>query len=127
MKKTLIAISIVGLVAVVAGSAAAQAKLGGYKLISKTDARAQEAAEFAVEAQTKKSGKKQTLESIFKAESQTVAGINYRLCLEVTSEGEGNEADVVGFVEAIVYVDLKKNSKLTSWKTSDCGDDDDGK
>jgi hypothetical protein len=106
------------------GVAAAQ-KVGGYKEIAKTDAGARAAAAFAVKAQTEKTEKKETLMSIFKAERQTVAGSNYRLCLKVTSEGGEDEADIIHFIQAVVFVDLKGNSKLTSWADSDCGDNDD--
>jgi len=100
-------------------------KLGAYAEIAKTDAGAKAAAAFAVQEQTKTSELKQTLMSIFKVERQTVAGANYRLCLKVTSEGEGNEADVIHFVQAVVYVPPRGDKKLTSWEDSDCGEDDD--
>lgn len=106
------------------GNIANAQKVGGYKEITKTDAGARAAAAFAVKAQTEKTEKKETLMSIFKAERQTVAGSNYRLCLKVTSEGGEDEADIIHFIQAVVYVDLKGNSNLTSWTDSDCGEND---
>ncbi len=110
-------------IASMAGSASGQ-KLGGYKEAATTEAGVKAAAAFAVRAQSEKTERKETLMSIFKAEKQVVAGTNYRLCLKVTSEGEEDEADIIHFIQAVVYVDLKGNSKLTSWTDSDCGEDD---
>jgi hypothetical protein len=100
--------------------------LGGYKAIAKTDAAAKKAAEFAVKTQAEKSEKEIELVSVVKAERQSVAGSNYRMCLKITTEGaEGQDAAEV-YVKVVVYVDLKQNYKLTSWEASDCGEDDDG-
>lgn len=128
MKKTYFAIIAFGmLLFVLAASLSAQApRLGGYKEAAKTEAGVKAAAAFAVKAQTEKTERKETLMSIFKAEKQVVAGTNYRLCLKVTSEGAEDEADIIHFVQVVVYVDLKGNYKLTSWADSDCGEDDDG-
>ena len=104
---------------------AAQIKLGGYKEASATEAGVKSAAAFAVKQKAADSELKQTLMRIAKAEKQVVAGTNYRLCLKVTSAGGEDEADIVHYVQVVVYVDLKGNSKLTSWEDSDCGDDDD--
>lgn len=111
------------MIAFLAGSGSGQ-KVGGYKEAATTEAGVKAAAAFAVRAQTEKTGRKETLMSIYKAEKQVVAGTNYRLCLKVTSEGEEDEADIIHFVQVVVYVDLKGNSKLTSWADSDCGEDD---
>lgn len=100
-----------------ASAASAQVKTGGYKEIAKTDARAVSAAEFAVKSQSAKTNMKFELHDVVKAEQQVVAGMNYRLCMEVSADG-----DEAFHVQAVVYVDLKKNSKLTSWADSDCGD-----
>ena len=64
-------------------------------------------------------------EGVEKAEVQIVAGRNYRLCMKVRSQGGEDEADAIIFVQAVVYIDLKGNKKLSSWSTSDCGEDDD--
>ncbi len=107
-------------------SAAFGQKTGGYKEIPNSDSGARAAASFAVKAETERSGKSQALKAIAHAERQVVAGSNYRLCLRVVSAGEEAEAEIVHFVKAVVYVDLKGNYKLTSWEDSDCGDDEDG-
>ena len=100
--------------------------LGGYKKIAKSDTGAAAAADFAVEAQAKKK-KNATIElvEIEKAESQVVAGTNYRLCLKVTTSGEKGEADVTITVQVVVFKNLKGAYSLTSWKEDDCADDDD--
>ena len=119
-------VAFMGLFAMFAVTASAQ-KTGGYKEISKDDAGAAAAAEFAVSAEAEEPGKSIDLVSVQKAERQIVAGTNYRLCIKVTSQGADGEADATHTVQVVVYVDLKGNSKLTSWVTSDCGgDDDDG-
>lgn len=99
-------------------------RVGGYKPIAATDPAAKEAADFAVDAQMEKSGKKIELVKLNKAERQIVQGTNYKLCLKVKSEGAEGEADVTHFVEAIVYVDLKRNYSLRSWKPTDCDEED---
>ncbi|MFM9903157.1 MAG: cystatin domain-containing protein [Pyrinomonadaceae bacterium] len=118
-----IALSIGVFMALAVATASAQ-KLGGYKEVSASDAAVRAAAEFAVSAQAEKSAKEVSLVDVIKAERQVVAGSNYRMCLKVTTQGEEGEADVTHFVQAIVYVDLKGNRKLSSWAISDCGEED---
>jgi cystatin-C len=128
MKNSLRISSIVVLTTVVlvfASNAFGQ-RVGGYKAIAANDSAAHEAAEFAVSTQAEKSGKSMTLVSVTRAERQVVAGSNYRLCLKVNSEGGEGQDDVTIFVQAVVYVDLKGNKKLTSWTIADCGDEGDG-
>lgn len=100
-------------------------KVGGYKEISKSDAGARSAAVFAVGAQAAKTSSTVELVSVLNAESQVVAGMNYRLCLKVTTSGAAGEADVTATAKVVVYRDLKGSYKLTSWTEEECGDDDD--
>ena len=126
MQKTIVAIALTGLMlCVFAASGSAQRVLGGYKVIKNTQAGVKEAAEFAVKTRGEKEEKEMELVSVLKAESQSVAGMNYRLCLKVSSEGgEGQDAvDII--VQTVVYVDLKKNYKLTSWAIADCAPEED--
>jgi hypothetical protein len=112
------AFAIAALAAIICFGAEARAqKVGGYKEISKTDAGAVAAADYAIKAQSEKTGYKFELGEIVKAERKVVAGTNFRLCMEVSADG-----DEAFFVQAVVYLDLKKNYKLTSWADSDCGD-----
>lgn len=94
-------------------------KVGGYKTVDPTDERAREAAEWAVRTQGEKDGTGIELMTLVKAEQQVVQGMNYRLCMRVNTEGAD---EPVSFVEAVIYRNLKKEFKLTSWKGgSTCG------
>lgn len=125
MNKRLFSIALsIGVFMTLAVVSASAQKVGGYKEVSASDAAVQAAAEFAVNAQAEKTEKEISLVDVIKAERQVVAGSNYRLCLKVTSQGEIGEADATHFVQAVVYVDLKGNRKLSSWAMSDCGDED---
>ena len=97
-------------------SASFAQRVGGYKVVAVTDAGAVAAADFALDAQFQKTDVEFELGEIVKAERQIVQGSNYRLCMEVTAEGEEPS-----FVQAVVYVDLKNNRKLSSWVNSTCG------
>lgn len=68
------------------------------------------AAEFAVSEESKK-GKALTLVSVDTAETQVVAGMNYRVRLTVKDVGNSRKA------EAVVYrnLDPNLNMSLTSW------------
>jgi hypothetical protein len=102
-------------------AAASAQKLGGYKTIAKNDAGAQTAAEFAIDAQAERKNINIELISIEKAESQVVAGTNYRLCLKVTMPGADDDTDgTTTTVRVIVYRDLKGKHSLTSWIEEDC-------
>lgn len=98
-------------------SASSAQMVGGYKAIAVTDAGAVAAADFAISAQSAKTEVEYQLEELVKAERQVVQGMNYRLCMEVS-----NGSDDSFYVQAVVYVDLKGNRKLTSWVNSTCGD-----
>jgi hypothetical protein len=100
-----------------ASTAATPIQVGGYRATAKTDPNAVAAADFAITAQSAKTGYAFKLVDLVKAERQVVAGSNYKLCMQVSADG-----DEAFYVLAVVYVDLKKNSKLTSWADSDCGD-----
>ncbi len=96
-------------------------KVGGFTAISTEDAGVQAAAEFAVTTQAGKANKEMSLSEIIKAERQVVAGTNFRLCMEVSSEAGEGQDDVMIYVIAVVYVDPKGNKKLSSWAISECG------
>jgi hypothetical protein len=96
-------------------------KVGGYKTTSADGADVKAAAEFAVAAQNKVDDFNRTLNEIRSAEKQVVAGINYRMCLKVTLGGDEGE---IHFVKVVVYMDLKKVYKLTSWTEEACSSDE---
>jgi hypothetical protein len=94
--------------------------VGGFKPVETTDEHARAAAEWAVREKGEKTEKGIELLTLVKAEQQVVQGMNYRLCMKINTEGED---EPVSFVEAVVYMDLKMNYKLSSWKAaSKCGD-----
>ena len=96
----------------------AQQRTGGYKEISSDDAEVVAAANFAISEQGRKQEASFTLVSIERAESQVVAGINYRLCLKVSTDDEGEPKDV----KVVVYRNLRKEYSLTSWEEESCSE-----
>ena len=98
-------------------TANAQTVLGGYKTAKTDDARVVAAAEFAVGNRVENNTEQEGLEldSVDKAEMQSVGGTNFRLCLTVKLEDETQQVSVV------VYQNLKQEYKLTSWTVADCG------
>lgn len=91
--------------------------LGGYKAAKTDDPGVVEAADFAIEKRAKDTEQEElTLDSIDKAETQSVAGINYRLCLSVSIEDESQQ------VEVVVNKNLQKALSLTSWTVKDCAE-----
>ena len=95
-------------------------RTGGYREIDKADEGAATAAEFAVKAESEKKETTYKLVSIEHAESQTVAGINYRLCLKVHKADD--DAETTESVRVVVYRNLQNQYSLTSWTEEDCGD-----
>jgi hypothetical protein len=82
--------------------------VGGYSKAATTDPEVAEMAEFAV-AESAKETPGLTLLSITSAETQVVAGMNYRLTLSV------KDSDKTRTAEAVVYRDLQQKKSLTSW------------
>src|SRR3954465_14527568 len=78
-------------------------RTGGYKENSTDDAEVVAAANFAVDEEGRKEEGSITLVSIEHAESQVVAGINYRLCLKVAT-GDDEPKDV----KVVVYRNLQR-------------------
>lgn len=95
-------------------------KVGGYREAAVDDEGVVAAAEFAVGERSEKNEVSLEIVSIHKAERQVVQGTNYRLCIEVKVVEEGN--DDTQFVQAVVYQDLKRVYKLSSWKPDECGE-----
>ncbi len=123
MRTRLRSLSVI-LFVVVAGCAlvAMAQKTGGYREIANDDEGAVAAAEFAVNLQSEKKEMTYKVLSIEKAETQVVAGINYRLCLKVGYKKD--EEDASEFVRVVVYRNLQKQFSLTSWTPESCGDND---
>ena len=83
------------------------AQAGAYREVPVKDKAVVLAADFAIEAKSKT--EKVALDKIVKAESQVVAGTNYRLLLSVRT-GDG-----VRMAEVVVWQKLDRTRELTRW------------
>src|SRR5215204_3504310 len=88
---------------------------GGYSERPAKDPGVAAAAAFAVRERGRQTGRRVTLLSIRRAETQVVAGLNYRLLLNVK---EGRETRNV---TAVVYQNLSRRLSLTSWEPAPAG------
>jgi hypothetical protein len=102
-----------------AGRAQNRPIVGGYKPASKSDAGVKAAAEFAISERGETEGVSLNLVSIERAETQVVAGINYRLCLKISLEDDPDETQEV---TVVVFRSLQKTHSLKSWEVADCGE-----
>lgn len=116
MKKFLVNIALLLVIGLCFESTAyGQRVLGGYKSASTSDPAVVEAAEFAV---GKKSEEQEglTLDSVDKAEIQTVGGTNYRICMTVSLDEESQQ------VKVIIYRNPKKEFEIKSWTVETCAE-----
>lgn len=120
MKKIIINAVLLAVIGLCFGTAAyGQRILGGYQKAATDNKDVVAAAEFAVSKQFEKEGQEGlTLESVDVAETQSVAGKNFRLCLTVSIDDETQQ------VKVIVSRPLKKPFVLKSWTVEDCGPDE---
>lgn len=123
MKKYLLAVVVLNIFVLgMAAEASAQRIItGGYRSVPATDASVVAAAEFAVGKQVENNPEMEglMLESINKAERQSVAGANYRICMTISLGEESQQVTVV------VYQNLKQVYSLTSWEVVEtCGESD---
>lgn len=114
----------VGLLVALSCVAGAAQRLGGYREIDKGDEGAAAAAEFAVKAESEKKQMSYKLVAVEHAETQTVAGINYRLCLKVGYHKQDDDVDTTELVRVVVYRSLQNEYSLTSWTEEKCAEDD---
>jgi Aspartic acid proteinase inhibitor len=91
-----------------------QPQVGGYQDAPKADPAIVAAAKAAVSERQQKEGGSITLVKIKRAETQLVAGVNYRLCLNVKANGKTQTATVV------VNKTLDDKYSLTSWEAGGC-------
>jgi hypothetical protein len=87
---------------------------GGYQQASTTESDVVSAAKFAIKKEKRKKAVLLSLISIERAETQVVAGINYRLCLRVKIK------DKIQNVTTIVYRNLRQKYSLSSWEEDGC-------
>jgi hypothetical protein len=115
---------------IVFGSAAAVGarrqgpKVGGYKEVATDAAEVVSAAKFAVTAQARAKETEIKLVSVEAAERQTVAGVNYKLCLKVEEADAQNNVDVTETVRAVVFRSLQNAYTLKSWEAEDCAEEE---
>jgi hypothetical protein len=117
MKKNIFQLTL--FVALIVGAYAANVSAqiaGGYSDTEVTSAEAKRAAMIAVRSRASRTHTTVTLLKINKAETQVVAGLNYRICMRV------REGKRVKTVTAVVYQNLKNKYSLTNWKAGGCTD-----
>src|SRR5215210_7809376 len=88
--------------------------VGGYQEASAADRKVVSAARFAVSSVRRRRGGRVSLISVERAETQVVAGINYRLCLRVKIK------DKTQNVTTVVYRNLRQKYSLSSWEQDGC-------
>lgn len=88
---------------------------GGYGDASVRDKDVRKAATFAVNQQSKRVRPNYKLINIRKAEIQVVAGLNYRICMNVRDNRRR-----VSTVTAVVYKSLQDRWSLTRWRAGGC-------
>src|SRR5436190_18069122 len=103
MKRSSRAALIAVVLALLGAAAVLAQRTGGYREIDKADENAAAAAEFAVKDQSEKKELTYKLVSVEKAETQTVAGINYRLCLKISYQKQGEDSETNEFVQVVVF------------------------
>lgn len=89
-------------------------QVGTYVLASTQNKEVLKAVKFAVTTEQQKSGKRLTFKSILQAQTQVVAGLNYKVCLKVKEQGKVKTA------EAVIYKNLQNAYELTSWEWKEC-------
>lgn len=89
--------------------------VGGYGDISIKSREARSAASVAVTQHNRGIRDKVTLVKILKAEQQVVAGMNYRVCLQIKTRRGVNRT-----ITAVVYQPIRKKMRLTDWEAGGC-------
>ena len=85
-------------------------RVGGYAAQATDNAEVVQAAQFAVRQQAQVSGQPVELVAIQAAQVQVVAGMNYRLQLQVKVNGQ------LLTVTAVVYQDVQQAYSLSQWQ-----------
>lgn len=98
---------------------------GGYGNADIEDENVVAAAKFAIRKQSGKQKATIALVEIKSAKMQVVAGLNYEVCMLISSKAKLKSKPVQQFVKTIVYKDLNNVYSLTSWKVlkkpEECG------
>ena len=103
-------------------SVSGQIKTGGYRSVSVNDEGVKDAADFALEIKAEELDEELSLEAIMKAETQTVAGTNYRLCLRLFVPGKEADTDgVTLYIKTVVFKSLNNEYSIKTWnETKGC-------
>lgn len=88
---------------------------GLWMVGSTTSQDAKDAAKYAAASRSASEGMEFKVHNIINFQKQESNGYNYKLCLEVSAEG--NEAFKV---ETVVHRDTQNKLKLKSWEDADC-------
>lgn len=91
---------------------------GGYGDADVTDKDVIKAAKFAVKKSSQIQNATITLRSITKAQIQVVAGINYKLCLEINYKRKSDKKTVRRYAQTVIYRNLKNVHSITNWMVS---------
>lgn len=125
MKNTLRTIFIITAFCIAFGGAVSvfgQIKTGGYRSVSVSDQGVKDAADFALEIKASEMEEELSLEGILKAETQVVAGTNYRLCLQLYVPAKEEETDgATLYIKTVIFRSLKNEYSIKSWDEEDCG------
>ena len=104
-------------------SAFGQIKTGGYRTVPVSDQGVKDAVDFALEMKAEVMDEELSLEGIIKAETQTVAGTNYRVCLQIYVPAKEEETDgVTLYIKAVIFRSLKNEYSIKSWVEEDCAE-----
>ena len=117
MKRSLLAAFVFAMLAAAAPLASAQVEpiAGGYSERPASDTGVAAAARFAVRERGRLTGRRLTLVAVRRAETQVVAGLNYRLLLSV------RDGRATRDVTAVVFQNLRQRLSLTSWEPAAAG------
>lgn len=98
---------------------------GGYGEADVTDENVVAAAKFAIRKQSRKQKATLVLVEIKAAKMQVVAGLNYEVCMLISSKAKLKSKPVEQLVKTVVYKNLKNVYSLTNWKVlkkpEECG------
>ncbi len=114
MKKYL---QLFALLAVVFGTASINfaQTVGGFKKVPTDNTGVVAAANFAVETQAEKTEAGIELLTVHKAEQQVVAGMNFKMCLQVNVADGTTDDPFEQYANVVVYRTLKNEFTLKSW------------
>lgn len=91
---------------------------GGYVTRKVDDKEVLTAVKKGIALKAKEMKKKYKLETLFKAESQVVAGTNYRVCMSIALPRKGDIVEIFK-ANAVIFKSLQGTYKVLSWEEVD--------